>query len=179
MTGPKPFVRLAAPRVVDRPDWPRDLVQFYSENEAVWIDDAENWSIELYPLHDVKRVDWAGLELVGNTPEGWERFDALLIGKGCHFEQIVSVIRAPCCPPGAILTLGHNLDWGNVGTGPFSLACGLVLASSFSEWLWHLEENGWWEYTIGYGIPDLPVPRQRALRAHYLALNPHIEWPEP
>lgn len=77
-----------------------------------------------------------------------------------------------------ILALGGQLDW-NGGTGPFTFQLSLVLGASFSEWLWHLEEYGWFEYGIGFGIPDLPASRQRTLRAYYLALNPHIEWPEP
>ena len=34
-TGPKPFVRLAAPRAIEPPDFPPDLAAFYAEHEAV------------------------------------------------------------------------------------------------------------------------------------------------
>ena len=173
------FVRLATPRPVHRPELPRDLAQFYAENEPVEFEVADNYSIYLNSLQEVKEVSWDGLEMHWDRPEGWEKFAAFLIGGGCYGERIVSVIDAPCCQPGAILALGGELNWGPGGTGPFASECTLVLGSSFSEWLHHLEEEEWWEYTIGYGIPDLSLDHQRRLRAYYLTLNPHIEWPEP
>src|SRR5262249_39960028 len=153
--GPKPYVRLPTPRAVNRPDFPPDLTHFYAHHEAVEFEGLEeNRSLDLLPLREVKRIGWAGLDLVGDCPEGWERFDALRSGGGCHFERIVYVIDAPCCPSGSILGLGGELNWGSVGTGSHVLGWGLVLGASFPEWLRHLEEYGWWEHAIGFGIPD-------------------------
>lgn len=179
--GLKPFAQLVTPRQVNRPELPQELVQFYSTNEAIEFEGLEYGSLYLHPLRDVKRVGWAGLDLIGDCPERWESLDCFLIGSGCHFEKIVYVVSAPCCQPGAVLALGGQLDWGLVGTGSSGsdLAWGLVLGASLYEWLRHLEEYGWWEYAIGFDIPQLPVERQRQLRAYYLALNPSIEWPEP
>jgi hypothetical protein len=56
--GPKPFVPLAAPRAVNRPDFPPDLARFYAENEAVEFEGTDYGSPYLYPLRDVKR--WSG-----------------------------------------------------------------------------------------------------------------------
>lgn len=179
MHGPKPFLSLATRRAVERTDLPPDLIRFYSESKALELNAEDHYSICLSPLKAVKRVDWEGLGLVGDRPEGWDAFAGFLIGSGCHFERIVSVIDAPCCESGAILALGGELDWGRGGTGPFAFFRSVVLAASFPEWLSHLEEEGWWEYAVGYGIPDLPVDHQRRLRAYYRALNPNIDWPEP
>jgi hypothetical protein len=175
--GPKPFARLATPRVVERADFPPDLAAFYSANEAVTFEGFDYGSLYLYPLAAVQRVSWSDVDW-HDTPEGWEAFDALLIGGGCHGESIVSVLSAPCCPAGAILALGGQLDW-NGGAGPFTYQLSLVLGASLSEWLRHLERFDWWEYGVGFDIPSLPPARQQQLRAYYLALNPHVEWPEP
>src|SRR5690348_11754710 len=134
------FVRLPKPRLVDRPEFPRDLVQFYAENELVEFSVTDTYSIYLNPLDEVRKVEWEDLASCGIAPKGWERFSALLIGGGSYGERIVSVINAPCCQPGAILALDGELDWGLGGTGPFATGCTLVLGSSFSEWLSHLEE---------------------------------------
>lgn len=178
-TGPKPFFALQSPREVNRPELPQELVQFYAANEAVEFEGCEYGSLFLYPLRRVKRVGWADLHLVTNCPEGWEHFDAFCIGSGCHFEDIVSVVSAPCCPSGSILALGGELDWGAGGTGPFAIGWSVVLGTSLFEWLAHLEEWSWWEYVIGFGIPTLSLEHKRKLREYYLALNPNIEWPEP
>jgi hypothetical protein len=177
-SGPKPFFQLQSPREVNRPQLPQELVQFYSANEAVEFE-CDEGSIDLVPLREVKRIGWSDLHVVANCPEGWEHFDAFRIGGGCHFEDIVYVINAPSCQPGAILALGGEIDWGTGGTGPFALGWSLVLGASLFEWLDHLEEEHWWEYVIGFGIPGLTIEHQRRLRAYYLALNPSIEWPEP
>lgn len=177
--GPKPFLRLAVSRDVNRHELPSDLARFYADNEAIAFEGSDYGSIYLRPLREVKRVGWAGLGLLWDAPAGWGTFDACLFGFGCHFERIVYVVDAPCCQPGAILAIGGQLDWGPGGTGPRSANACLVLGANLSEWLRHLEEEDWWEYAIGFGIPSLPVEHQRELRAYYLALNPNIEWPEP
>ncbi len=177
-TGPMPFVRLATPREVKRQDFPQALIQFYAGNEAVEFEGLEYGSMYLHPLHEVERIGWAGVDPFNDCPEGWEKFDAFLIGGGCCFEKILYVTHAPCCQPGAILALRGNIS-GPGGVGAFALESSLVLAANFSEWLRRLEEEGWWEYAIGGGILSLPVDHQRKLRTYYLALNPDIEWPEP
>lgn len=177
MAGPKPFVPLETPRVVTVPDFPQDLAQFYAQYEAIEFEGISDYgSLFLYPLHRVQR--WKGLDLYTNVPEGWEDFDSFLVGGSCHGAEIVYVLSAPNCPPGAILAIGGDLDWEG-GTGPYTTGNCLVLGATFFDWLRHLEEFNWWEYGVGYGIPDLPVERRRQLRSYYLALNPHLDWPEP
>ena len=52
-----------------------------------------------------------------------------------------------------------------------------VLASSFAEWLSHLEECDWIEYGLVPGeLTGLPEIKQRQHRAYYQALNPGISW---
>jgi hypothetical protein len=174
--GPKPFYRLEPPRVVTVPDFPQDLAQFYAEYEAVEFEGSDYGSLFLHPLRDVER--WRGLDLYRNVPEGWEEFDCFLIGYGCSGARLVYVLNSPNCQPEAILAIGGGLDWEG-GTGPFTMGNCIVLGASLFDWLRYLEEFGWWEHGVGYGIPELPVERQRKLRAYYLALNPNIEWPEP
>ncbi len=173
--GPKPFVRLATPREVNR-ELPQELAQFYSEYEAIEFEGLDYGSLYLYPLHRVKR--WKGLDLYGDVPEGWEEFDGFRIGGSCSGARIVYVLSAPNCQTGAILAIGGDLDWVG-GVGPYAMGNCLVLGATFFDWLRHLEEWDWWEYGVGYCIPELSVARRRKLRASYLALNPNIEWPEP
>jgi hypothetical protein len=175
----QPFDRLGTSRMVTIPGFPPDLARFYSEYEPIDLDVSEHYSIELNPLNEVEQITWDGLELLWDRPDGWEKFAAFLIGYGCFGERIVSVIDAASCRQGSILALGGQINWGPGGTGPFALCGSLVLASSFSNWCRHLEEEGWWEYAVGFGIPELTVDHQRKLRRYYLTLNPDIEWPEP
>jgi hypothetical protein len=52
-----------------------------------------------------------------------------------------------------------------------------VLASSFEEWLKHLEACGWVDYGIGPGdLTKLPAAEELAHRRYYQALNPGIAW---
>ena len=176
--GPKPFARLPAPREVDRADFPPDLAHFYAHNEAIEFNGLEYGSLYLYPLAQVKRMDRVSVGLDHeHCPDAWKDFDALRIGRSCFGEDILYVIRAPCCPSGAILVIGGPGNLPEGGSGGQGVLC-LVLGASFSEWLWHLEGEGWWEYFLGGGMLELPLERQRKLRAYYLALNPNIEWPE-
>jgi hypothetical protein len=66
---PKPFVTLAVPRVVDRPDLPPALAEFYARHEGVGRD-CEGYryrSVRLHRLEEVARVGWSGLGLVGRA----------------------------------------------------------------------------------------------------------------
>jgi hypothetical protein len=54
------------------------------------------------------------------------------------------------------------------------------LASSFSEWLGHLERAAWIEYGLVPGsLAELPTSEQYEHRQYYKALNPGISWGTP
>jgi hypothetical protein len=169
---PMPFVRLARPRVADRPGLPAVLAEFYARHEGVGRDCDPDRSVRLHRLDEVDRVGWGGLGLVGDTPAGWEGFAALRIGFGVSFEEVVYVLSAPSCPPGSILAIGSNVC-GPGGVGPDALESSLVLAGSFPDWLAHLERWGWAEPAIAPSW-DLTDGERGELQSYYLALNPSM-----
>jgi hypothetical protein len=174
---PKPFVRLTSPRVVERPGLPKDLVVFYAENEGVGLKSNPDRVVRLCRLDEVSRIGWRDLHILGTDEyPGWERFAAYRIGVGPYFDEIVYVLDAPACPTGSILAIGVDVA-GPGGSGPARLEPSLVLASSFAEWLSHLEECDWIEYGLVPGeLTGLPEIKQRQHRAYYQALNPGISW---
>jgi hypothetical protein len=165
-----PFVRLAAPRVVDRPDLPPELAAFYTWHEGVGRDCDPDRSVRLHRLDEVTRVGWSGLGLVGGTPSGWEGFAALWIGFGIYFQEVVYVLASPSCPPGSILVIGTDVC-GPGGVGPDALESSLVLAASFPAWLTHLERWGWAEPAIATNR-GLTEREREEPRDYYLTNNP-------
>lgn len=163
----KPFVQLAAPRAVNRPELPKDLTEFYTWHEGIGLNSTWERPVQLCTLDEVARIGWKDLE-VGHIPEGWEEFDAFRIGIGMFFVWIVYVLKAPSCPPGSILAIGADVA-GPGGNGPYALESSLVLATSFTDWLAHLEQWGWVEYAVAGWEPP-PDPQEIA--RYYLALNP-------
>jgi hypothetical protein len=128
-------------------------------------------------LDEVKRVGWKDLRVVGDVPEGWERFAAFRIGMGRYFEELLYVLEAPSCSRGSILTIGGMVP-GPGGEGPASLETSLVLARSFRDWLTRLEQCGWVEYAVA-GIRSVPEREQQELCRYYLALNPGMNVGNP
>jgi hypothetical protein len=174
----KPFLVLKQPRSVNRPDLPSDLVEFYSRHEGIGLESSPERIVRLCKLDEVRRVAWRDLYVLGasKAPPGWETFAALRVGISSFFEEIVYVLSAPSCSRGSILALGP--DYAHLGgSGPNALEGSLVLASSFGEWLAHMERMSWEEYGLTPGgIADL-TPEQRAeVRQYYERLNPLIEW---
>jgi hypothetical protein len=91
-------------------------------------------------------------------------------------DEILFVVHAPCCSPGAILALGSDIA-GPGGSEGNELEPSLVLATSFSLWLEHLEQMGWIEYGLVPGaLAELPRSQEQALRLYYKTLNPQITW---
>jgi hypothetical protein len=120
-------------------------------------------------------IGWRDLHVLGrgDPDTGWDQFAGIRVGIGLFFDEIVSVLSAPSCPPGAILALGVDL----AGPGPAAMEQSLVLAPSFSDWMTHLESMGWEEFGLVAGeIDDLPTERQNELRQYYGNLNPRIRW---
>ena len=92
------------------------------------------------------------------------------------FDEIVYVLDAPSCPAGSILTIGGDVA-GPGGSGPEAFEPSLVLASSFGEWLSHMEECGWTEYgLVPADLHELPEIEKRKYHHYYQALNPGITW---
>jgi hypothetical protein len=172
----KPFVRLPAPRAVNRPELPPDLTEFYAEHEGIGLESSSDYPVRLCRLDEVDRIGWKDLlsfsASADDVPEGWRGLAGFLIGVGTFGEEILYVLDAPCCPAGSILALG-GLAPGPGGTGPYTLEQSLVLAVSFRGWLAHLERCGWVEYAVT-GVRDLPEPQQEEVCQHYLALNPSM-----
>lgn len=168
----KPFVELASPRVVGRPELPPDLAEFYAQYEGVGLESDPDRTVRLCQLMEVTRIGWMDLHIVapGDVPEGWEGFAAIRMGMGMFFEELVYVIDAPSCPPRSILAIG-GLAPGPGGSGPYALESTLVLAATFQDWLSHLEAWGWVEYAVA-GIGDLSDGQQQELLQYYLRLNP-------
>ncbi len=170
----RPFIQLSAPRIVNRPDLPPDLAEFYTRHEGVGVDSPADRTVRLCKLEEVARFGWKDLHsLFGDdTPEGWEGFAAFLIGIGISFEKIVYVLDAPSCPAGSIVAIG-GLAPGPGGKGPAAMARSLVLATSFRDWLAYLERWEWVDYAID-GCGDLPEEQQQELERYLLALNPDM-----
>ncbi len=173
----RPFAALEQPRSVGRVDLPADLRQFYERNEGVGLESSPDRMVRLCRLSEVARKLWRDLPIVGNElMPGWEDFEAFYIGVSSFLDGIYWVQRAPCCPTGSVLTMGPDVA-GPGGTGTQTLEGTLVLASSFSNWLAHLQKYHWFEYGLGPGaIWDLPASDQSELRAYYKNLNPNIRW---
>jgi hypothetical protein len=177
--GQKPYVRLATPRTVDRPELSPDLAEFYARHEGVGLEaDWKERPVRLCKFAEVTRVGWEGLNQVGDVPEGWERFAALRVGMGMYFEEIVYVLDAPSCPPGSVLAVGTNLVGCEGGDGPFKLDGSLVLAPTFPAWLDHLKRWGWEEPVIA-GMGGRPKAEYQELCRYYLALNPSLNCDAP
>lgn len=171
----KPFVRLAASRIVE--GLPPDLAAFYAENEGVGLESSPERMVRLCRLNEVTRIGWRDLHLFGDDdfPE-WDQFAAYRIGVSAFFDEIMYVLDAPSCPAGSILTIGMNIA-GPGGSGEAALEPSLVLASSFTEWLRHGEACGWVEYGLIPGeLTELPDDEQRSHRRYYQALNPGMSW---
>jgi hypothetical protein len=167
----KPFVDLAAPRVVKRSELPPDLAKFYARHEGVGLDSSTDRPVRLCRLEEVALIRWKDFCTPSDdVPEGWEGFTALRIGVGMFGDEILYVLNAPSCPLGSVLAIGRDLA-GPGGVGPFSLESSLVLAASFPEWLAHLERWGWVEYAVAGW--EAPTDRQ-AVEQYYLALNPNM-----
>jgi hypothetical protein len=166
----KPFVRLAAPRSVNRPELPPDLTEFYTWHEGIGLESSPDYCVRLCKLEEVEQVGWMDMSL--EDVEGWERFAAFRIGMGTCGETILRVLDAPSCPPGSILAIGSILSGGGSGgEGPYALEPSLVLARSFPDWLAHLERWGWLEPIIA-GMGDLPKREWQEAYRYYLGLNP-------
>jgi hypothetical protein len=172
----KPFVPLAAPRVVNRPELPPDLAEFYSGHEGIGLESSPDYPVRLCRLDEVALVRWNDLFTLpddvskgpDDVPPGWEGFAAVRVGLGMFGDQILYVLDAPSCPPGSVLAIGRDLG-GPGGDGPFSLERTLVLARSFPEWLAHLEQWGWVEYAVAGWEPP---PEPKEIERYYRALNP-------
>ena len=170
----KPFVRLASPRVVDRPDLPPELAEFYARHEGVGLNSSSRRVVRLCKLTEVALVGWLDLWFgpIWGTPEGWVRFSAFRIGTGMFGEEILSVNDSPVCPNGSVLMIGSNVI-GPGGDGPYVLESSLVLAARFPDWLVHLERWGWAEPGIA-PVWDTTDTEQEEIRLYYLALNPTL-----
>jgi hypothetical protein len=170
--APKPFIRLAARRVVNRPDLPADLAEFYAWNEGVGLEsDCAHYPVRLCKLDEVVCGGWKDLDLGDDIPEGWEEFAGCRIGIGMFsMEEIVRVLNAPSCPSGSILAIGRDVA-GPGGDGPYALESSLVLATSFPDWLAHLERWGWVEHAVAGWEAQVDI---QEIDRYYLALNPRI-----
>lgn len=165
-----PFVRLPTARAVNRPELSADLADFYARHEGVGLESSPDRPVRLCTLDEVTLVRWDGLLTGSPTPEGWEGFAAFRIGMGMFFDEILCVLAAPSCPPGAVLAVGYDLG-GPGGDGPFRLEGSLVLAASFPAWLSHLEQWGWVEYAVAGWDPP---PEPGEIQHYYRALNPGL-----
>jgi hypothetical protein len=167
----RPFVQLATPRALNRPELPPDLAEFYSGHEGVGLESSTDRPVRLCRLDEVALLRWKDLfTLEDGVPEGWEGFAAVRIGMGMFGDQILYILTAPSCPPGSVLAIGRDLA-GPGGDGPFRMESTLVLAESFPGWLAHLERWGWVEYAVaGWEAP--PDPQE--INRYYLALNPGL-----
>jgi hypothetical protein len=172
----KPFIQLPARRMVNRPEFPPDLSEFYAEHEGIGLERSPEYPLRLCRLDEVKRIGWKGLRSLwasaDHVPEGWNGFAGFWIGLGSFGEEIVYVLDAPCCPTGSILALGGCAP-GPGGTGPYCLEASLVLALSLQGWLAHLKRWDWVAYVVA-GAGDLPRPQQDELTRYYLVLNPSM-----
>ena len=174
----RPFRPLARPRKIVRMGLPAELLQFYARNEGVGLESTAKRLVRLCRLSEVETHAWRDIHIFGDDePEaGWDEFEAVSIGVSSFFDWIYLVQRAPCCPPGSILTIGVGVA-GPGGRGEHTLEYALVLASSFDEWLAHLQRYDWFEYGLAPGeIWELGAARQSELRAYYKALNPGAAW---
>ncbi len=171
----KPFIELAEPRVVNRPELPPDLVEFYTQHEGVGLDTSTDRSVRLCRLDEVTLIRWKdSYRPSDNVPEAWQGFAAWRIGVGAFGDEILYVLNAPSCPPGSILAIGRDLA-GPGGDGPFRLESSLVLGANFQKWLTHLERWGWVEHAIG-AADRMSESLEQELFRYYLALNPHITF---
>ena len=158
---------------------PPDLLNFYMANEGVGLGSSPDRSVRICRLNEVVRIGWRQLHLLGCEPcEQWDNFAAFRIGSSSFGDEIVYVLKAPVCTPGAVLTIGVDVA-GPGGSGLAAIEACLVLAVTFPEWLRHLERMGWVEYgLVPGGILELPEPTQHELRRYYFSLNPGITWGE-
>lgn len=172
-----PSVRFTSQRSVEGLGLPKDLAQFYAENEGVGLESSPDRLVRLCRLDEVARIGWSDLHIFGaDTCPGWEQFAAYRIGVSSFFDEILYVLDAPSCPAGSILTIGVDVT-GPGGSGSEALEPSLVLAPGFAEWLRHLEECAWVEYgLVPGGLDRLPEAEQRYHRRYYQALNPGIDW---
>ena len=177
----RPFRPLTKPRNVARTDLPAELRRFYAQNEGVGLESSTKRIVRLCRLSEAEKHTWRDIHIFGeDEPEaGWDDFEAISIGVSSFLDWIYLVQRAPCCPPGSILTIGVSVA-GPGGRGEHTLEYALVLASSFDEWLAHLKRYNWFEFGLAPGeIWELPTARQSELRACYKAMNPGIDWETP
>jgi hypothetical protein len=173
----KPFHPLIAHRLVGRPELPPDLSQFYSKHEGVGLESSPDRSVRLARLSEVTTFAWQDIPIFGaERLTGWDHFKGWQIGIGTFLDRIFWVERAPCCDIGAILTIGPDVA-GPGGKGSHPLEPSLVLASSFSAWIAHLERCNWLEYGLTPGeIEETSEFRRSELRTYYFNLNPGISW---
>jgi hypothetical protein len=89
----KPFIQLATPREVNRPELPPDLVEFYASHEGIGLESDPDRTVRLCRLDEVVRVRWKDfpwgkdeyLEACEDFTafrKAWEDFAAVQIGMG-------------------------------------------------------------------------------------------------
>lgn len=174
-----PFIALPSPRTVAIPWLPDVLRAFYNTHEGIGLDADVDNPIRLGRADELVRVRLDELDMFrGYEPEGpWASFSGIRLGISCFFDNIVFVLHAPVCDPGAILAFGPDVP-GPGGRGDDADIPGsLVLARDLDSWLGRIREDHWHEYGLVPGeIDDLPEARAAFLRRHFLDLNPKIDW---
>jgi hypothetical protein len=169
--GWQPYIKLDRIRGVDLSSLPRDVADFYSQNEATEPGDAD-YTILLHQLSKLRRV--TKKEIIWF--DEWTKFSGIEIGRSCFGDRIVYIQCCPVAPAGSIMAFGIDVA-GPGGEGDETNDHSLVLDLNLKSWLNRLARDGWIEYGIVPGaIKDLPADRQRQLRKHFLTLNPQIEW---
>ncbi len=170
------FRRLPLRRVFHKPDWPRDLVEFYASHEGNGLELGPEVCVRLCKLHEVELVACRDILVLAMEPPGWHDFSGYAIGISPFFDRIVYVTAAPVCKAGSILLLGPDVS-GPGGDGHARYEPTLVIGRSLEQWLRHLEECDWTEWGIyPGGLDELPERRREAVARYYRELNPHIEW---
>jgi len=174
-----PFQQLPSHREVTQEGFPEELSEFYQNYEGIGLESSPDNPIRICRLEEAIRISCSELDLLGGEVlEGWESFSAIRLGMSPFFDEIVSVIEAPCCDAGSIMVFGGDI-YGPGGKGEYAFECSLVLASSLSEWLDRIAKYDWndpglypGEFEAGGRLED----QRSELVQYYKKLNPQIEW---
>src|SRR5260370_6520885 len=124
--------------------------------EGMGLESSEDHSIRLCKLDEIRPVRRDDIRVFGKSEgddPGWADFAGFLLGLSWFRDEIVYVVSAPVCSSGSIMVFGPDIS-GPGGIGKATIEPSLVLATSFSRWLPHIERWCWTEYGIVPGDID-------------------------
>ena len=173
---PYGYFKLPRRRQITRPEWPQDLLDFFSMHEGLGFALQNGPLVQVAKVDEVFKVGWVDLKLSPDPPHaGWDNFTGFALGGSDYGDRIVYVVTAPGIPTGSILALGVGAMSGPAGDDKDGPVGALVLSDSLKNWIARMERLGPMAHGI-YLDPDLPDWVSESIESEIVRLNPFSKW---